>query len=91
VYYREILLPLRERIVNETQLQYNAMQLGIVDVLRAQEQQIQAAVAYIEALLDYWLARTRLEQILSGRLPNAGGVEVGRREGAARGAENGGH
>jgi cobalt-zinc-cadmium efflux system outer membrane protein len=71
-YARDILLPLRERIVHETQLQYNAMQLGVFELLRAKEQQIGAAVAYVDALRDYWLARTDLEQLLSGRLP---GVE----------------
>jgi hypothetical protein len=54
-------------------LQYNAMQLGVFDLLRAREQQIQAAAAYIETLLDYWLARTNLGHILSGRLPNGHG------------------
>ena len=57
LYYRDIMLPLHERIVNESQLQYNAMQLGPIQLLRAREQQIETAVAYIEALRDYWLAR----------------------------------
>ena len=71
LYYRDILLPLRERIVNEAQLQYNAMQLGPFQLLRAREQQIQTAVAYIESLRDYWLARADVEQILNGRLPKS--------------------
>jgi cobalt-zinc-cadmium efflux system outer membrane protein len=69
LYYRDILLPLRERIVNEAQLQYNAMQLGPFQLLREREQQIEAAVAYIETLRDYWLARGEAGQLLSGRLP----------------------
>jgi cobalt-zinc-cadmium efflux system outer membrane protein len=81
LYYRDILLPLRERIVNEVQLQYNAMQLGVFDLVRAREQQIQAAVAYIETLLDYWLARADLDHLLSGRLPGPNGMAMGRREG----------
>jgi cobalt-zinc-cadmium efflux system outer membrane protein len=91
LYYRDILLPLRERIVNETLLQYNAMQLGVFELLRAREQQIQAAIAYVETLLDYWLARTELEQILSGRLPNPNGVATGRRERPTTMGENAGH
>jgi cobalt-zinc-cadmium efflux system outer membrane protein len=71
LYYRDILLPLHERIVNEAQLQHNAMQLGPFQLLRAREQQIQTAVDYIESLRDYWLARGDVEQILSGRLPNS--------------------
>jgi cobalt-zinc-cadmium efflux system outer membrane protein len=71
VYYRDILLPLHERIVNETQLQYNAMQLGPLQLLRAREQQIETAVSYIGALRDYWFARADIAQLLSGRLPGA--------------------
>jgi cobalt-zinc-cadmium efflux system outer membrane protein len=70
-YYRDILLPLHERIVNEAQLQYNAMQLGPLQLLRAREQQIETAVSYIGALRDYWLARADVGQMLSGRLPAA--------------------
>jgi cobalt-zinc-cadmium efflux system outer membrane protein len=75
LYYRDILLPLHERIVNESQLQYNAMQLGPIELLRARERQIETAVAYIEALRDYWLARGDVGQILSGRLPSANGIQ----------------
>jgi outer membrane protein, heavy metal efflux system len=91
LYYRDVLLPLRERIVHETQLQYNAMQIGVIDLLRAREQEIQAAVAYVETLLDYWLARIDLEQILSGRLPSSDGVATGRRERPKIMGENAGH
>jgi outer membrane protein, heavy metal efflux system len=90
-YFRDIVLPLRERIVRETQLQYNAMQLGVFDLLRAREQQIQAALAYVETLLDYWLARTDLEQLLSGRLPSPEGMTTGRRARPQTTGENAGH
>lgn len=83
--------PLRDRIVNEAQLQYNAMQLGAIDLLRVLEQQIQAAIAYVETLLDYWLARTDLEQLLSGRLPSVDGVTSGRRARSRNMGENAGH
>jgi cobalt-zinc-cadmium efflux system outer membrane protein len=76
LYYRDILLPLRDRIVNESQLQYNAMQIGIFQLLREREQQIETGVAYVEALREYWLARADLEQISSGRLPIANGFRM---------------
>ena len=81
LYYRDILLPLRERIVNETQLHYNAMQVGIFQLLRDREQQIETAAAYVEALRDYWLARADLSAIASGRLPGAAGPRVNGRTG----------
>jgi cobalt-zinc-cadmium efflux system outer membrane protein len=74
-YYRDILLPLRERIVNEAQLHYNAMQIGVLQLLRDREQEIETAVAYVEVLRDYWLARTDLSQIASGRLPSANSLQ----------------
>ena len=67
------------------------MQLGVFDLLRAREQQIQAAVAYIETLLDYWLARTDLGQLLSGRLPSPSGLAMGRMERLKNMGENAGH
>lgn len=84
LYYRDILLPLHERIVNESQLQYNAMQLGPIELLRARERQIETAVAYIEALRDYWLARGDVGQILSGRLPSSNGFPRGQTGGQPR-------
>ncbi len=80
-YYRDILLPLHERIVNETQLQYNAMQLGVFELIRARDQQIEAAAGYVQALRDYWLARSDLEELLSGRLLRSIPAQVGQRSG----------
>lgn len=77
-YYREVVLPLRTRAVALTQLQYNAMQIGIFELLEVHREQIQAGVNYIEALEAYWLAHSALEQILNGQLPAAqAGQNVG--------------
>lgn len=78
LYYRDIVLPLHERIVNEAQLQYNAMQLGPMQLLAARAQQIETAVAYIDALRDYWIARGELAQIVSGWLPGSNGTAANR-------------
>jgi len=67
--YRDILLPVWDRIVRETQLQYNAMQVGPLDLLRAKEQQIETASRYIDALREYWEAHADLALLLAGRLP----------------------
>ena len=91
LYYRDILLPLRERIVNEGQLHYNAMQIGIFQLLRDREQQIQTGVDYVEALRDYWLARADLLAIASGRLPVPIGGRVGGSGGQMRMKDREGH
>jgi cobalt-zinc-cadmium efflux system outer membrane protein len=77
LYYRDILLPLQERIVNEAQLQYNAMQVGVVHLLRDRERQIESGATYVEVLREYWLARTDLALIASGRLPTSNGFRMG--------------
>ena len=76
-FYHQVLLPLHERVVSEAQLQYNAMQVGIVQLLRDREQQIEAGVAYVETLRDYWLAQTDLVQVKGGRLPASAGARAG--------------
>jgi len=70
LHYRDVLLPMRDRVLQETQLQYNAMQVGPLDLLRAKEQQIEAAVRSIDALREYWIAHADLALILAGRLPS---------------------
>lgn len=71
-YYKQVLLPLRQQIVDETQLQFNAMNVGAFQLLQAKRDQIETARAYVEVLRDYWTSRARAEQLLAGRLP--GGV-----------------
>jgi cobalt-zinc-cadmium efflux system outer membrane protein len=67
-YYERVIVPLRERIVEQTQLQYNAMQASAFQLLEAKRHEIEAGAAWIEAVRDYWVARARLEQVLCGRL-----------------------
>ncbi len=70
--YQKVQLPLRQKIVERTQRQYNAMQLGVFELLRARERQIRSTVNYIGALRAYWIARARIRQLLSGSTVPAG-------------------
>jgi cobalt-zinc-cadmium efflux system outer membrane protein len=69
IHYRRVLLPVEGEIVRQTRLQYDAMQLGPTDLLRAKEHEISTAERYVEALRDYWAARADLALVLAGRLP----------------------
>lgn len=66
-HYLRRLLPARERQLEQTVLQYNAMQLGVFEVLRAQRAVTEVAIAQVDAALDYWKARTTYELLRSGR------------------------
>ena len=71
-YYREVIVPLRHQITRQAQLQFNAMELSAFQLLDARRQEIEAGAASINALHDYWLARTRLDQLLAGRMTDLG-------------------
>ncbi len=66
--YRRVVLPLREKVVEQSQLQYNAMQIGLFQLLTARREQVEAYRGYIEAVRDYWMARADLERLVGGRL-----------------------
>lgn len=65
-YYKSTALPLRQRIVTESQLQYNAMQIGVFQLLQAKQDEINSGRGYVEALRDYWVSRADLEKAVGG-------------------------
>ena len=67
-YYAKTLVPLRERIVTLSQEQYNAMLLGVYQLLQAKQNEINSYREYIEAVRDYWIARADLERAIGTRL-----------------------
>lgn len=66
--YRDVVIPLREKIVAETQKRYNFMLAGVFQLLQAKREEIQAQREYIEAFRDYWNAWSDLEQAVGGRV-----------------------
>jgi cobalt-zinc-cadmium efflux system outer membrane protein len=67
-HLRKVILPLRRKIVAGSQLEYNAMQIGAFQLLRAKEEEIRSGGDYIEALRDYWFQRSRLDLLLNGEM-----------------------
>jgi len=68
-YYREHVLPIQQKLVHQTQLEYNAMLAGVFRLLQARRDQIEMAREYVTALRDYWVAVAELEEAVGGRLP----------------------
>jgi outer membrane protein TolC len=62
-YEREV-LPLRNTISAETELQYNAMQVDAFALLEAARAKAAAQVAAIEAKRDFWLAAADLSAVV---------------------------
>ena len=68
-YYEQVLLPLENDIVEQTMRQYNAMQIGPIQLVQAKRAQIDVGRRYVETLSEYWTARTELERAVGGELP----------------------
>ncbi len=66
--YRDHLIPIRERIVAETQKHVNYMLLGVFQLLQAKRDEVHAYREYLEALRDYWIAFAELERAVGGTL-----------------------
>ena len=65
-YYRDVVVPRRQRIVELTKLEHNAMLVGVFQLLQAKESEAQARRDFIDAQRDYWSARNHLDRVLNG-------------------------
>jgi outer membrane protein TolC len=70
-FSREVHVPAQQRVVRETLRNYNAMQIGAMDVLRAQGIEIAAERRGVALLADAWNARLDLEELLAGSANDA--------------------
>lgn len=78
--FKARLLPLRDRGVEQAQLLYNGMQLGLPQLLLAKQAQASAYREYIETVRDYWSARADLEMAVGGRFTRSRNAEVDRQK-----------
>ena len=66
--YRDVLLPLRQRVLDQTELEYNAMAVGVFQLLQAKREEVETARVYVELLREYWSARIQVERLQAGRV-----------------------
>jgi len=74
-FLRDAVLPLRARILEGVQLEYNAMQEGAFRLLAAKRAELDASAAYVATLTDYWVASAGLDTLLEGA-PASGALEA---------------
>ena len=67
--YRQVVLPLRSRIVGQAQLHYNGMLIGLPQLLLLKQDEVESQARYIAAVRDYWVARADLERAVGGHIP----------------------
>jgi len=66
-HQRDEVVPLKRRISEENLLRYNAMLIGVFELLADARAQIAAVSAAIEAQRDFWLAEADLQMALVGK------------------------
>jgi outer membrane protein TolC len=76
VRYRDLALPLRQTITEETMLRYGAMQIDVFTLLTEARQRLAVNIAAIEAEREFWLASTNLDAALAGGGVTPGGSAV---------------
>jgi cobalt-zinc-cadmium efflux system outer membrane protein len=67
-YFKSTALPTRTRVTEESQLEYNAMQIGPFQLLQAKQEEVKTGADSVEALRDYWVARAEVEKAVGGSL-----------------------
>ncbi len=68
--YERAIVPLRQKIVGLTQTEYNAMIVGVPDLLLAKSAETRVGIEQARAIQDYWTARAELERVMGMKLPD---------------------
>ena len=62
----DVVMPLRKRVLDETVLQYNAMNANTFELLTARRDMVDIGRQYIEALRRYWGAMAEAKALQRG-------------------------
>ncbi len=79
-HYRDVVIPLREATVALTQQEYDFMLVGAFELLAAKQAEYDAYQEYVEAVRDYWIARSDIERAVGGVVARAHAVSETRHE-----------
>jgi outer membrane protein TolC len=68
-HLQKSIVPLRRKILAQTQLSYNGMLEGVYDLLDSYRENVRAGQSAIDAVKEYWIADAELARAVGGRLP----------------------
>ena len=66
LHFETVVLPARARVSRQTLLQYNAMQVGIYQLLDARREELEARGDLADLLAERWTAQAALDALLAG-------------------------
>ena len=88
--YQRVVVPTRENVVRFSQQHYDAMLLGVYQLIQAKQSEYDAYSGLIEAVRDYWVARSDLERAVAGPVRGTA-PSPGKREPTGGGAPSPAH
>lgn len=71
-HYRDEIVPLRKKVLQENQLRYNGMLISPFELFANARAQVASVNSYIATLNEFWLAQTKLEMSLIGSASKEG-------------------
>jgi len=74
-HLQKSIVPLRRKILAQTQLFYNGMLEGVYDLLDSYRENVRSGQSVIDAVREYWIAHAELGRSVGGRLPAPGSTE----------------
>jgi outer membrane protein TolC len=87
--YQGVILPAQRRVTDQTLLQYNAMQLGLPQLLEARQHELEVELDYVGTLREYWTAMAELRALLAGQHVLVGAEATRDAEAPSRSAASG--
>lgn len=73
--YRDVLIPQRIESVARGQEEVNFMLIGIFELISLKQEEYDTYQGYLEAIRDYWLARTELSLASGAALPSSAHID----------------
>jgi cobalt-zinc-cadmium efflux system outer membrane protein len=89
--YETVIVPAQTTVMEQTLLQYNAMQVGIFQLLEARRELLDVQLAYADTVREYWSARAQYDALLSGRMVQVDAMTAPTAQLGGSGAAAGGH
>ncbi|MBA3453646.1 MAG: TolC family protein [Deltaproteobacteria bacterium] len=68
-HLRDVVMPLRQRIVEETLKHYNAMNASTFELLAARRDLVEGGRQYIDAVRRFWRASAEVRALIRGAMP----------------------
>lgn len=84
-HFAEVLMPAQQRVVDETVLQYDAMQIDVFALLASERDRLELALIEVDTLEDYWVALAAHDALMAGKR-----VEMDMRSGSSHASSSAG-